>query len=214
MNSVWSEQRLTRLFERYNRKFFAGRLSGWTVSHTWDEPFDRYKDGAYFTGYCNLERKRIFVHLNCQTDYEVRTTLLHEMAHAVTNDPQHKIGGAWAVEIERLRAAGARVPSAAYHIGRLSRAVFERYLAERQLQKACRCGRGIHRGRSKMKQYEDEMLVLTLKAAERFLSDVRELPIYPHQEGNVRSRQRHPLVVVMHHPSLRSSTNFERFSWQ
>lgn len=125
-DSSWNERRLTRLFQHYNHKFFGGRLSGWMVSFIWDEPFQRTnEDGLGFVSHCNLNRQRIFADPSgCDSDYEVRHTLLGVMAHGVTKDLEHSLDSAWAAEIDRLRAEGARIPTARYHI-RWQRRQFE-----------------------------------------------------------------------------------------
>jgi hypothetical protein len=40
-------------------------------------------------------------------DRELRSTLLHEMAHAASGDPGHFGGEPWHEEMERIRRAGA-----------------------------------------------------------------------------------------------------------
>jgi hypothetical protein len=52
------------------------------------------------------------------------------------------------------------------------------------------------------------------RGALRVLRVARALLVDSHQKGDVGGRQRHPLVVVIHHPPLGSSANFERLSWQ
>jgi hypothetical protein len=98
----WDSQRLQRLFDRYNERFFGGRLVGWTVV-----PFSGKVKGAigHCHGQCVDEMKQIRI---CGTyhesDREVRATLVHEMAHAVTSG-EHE--DEWPAEMKRLRRAGA-----------------------------------------------------------------------------------------------------------
>jgi hypothetical protein len=97
MKTEWTQQRLLRLFEGYNRRFFKRRLTGWKADLSGDHP------GEF--GFCNEEAKRISVRSDTHaSDQAVRRTLAHEMAHASSN-PDH--GEAWRLEMQRLRRAGA-----------------------------------------------------------------------------------------------------------
>jgi hypothetical protein len=97
----WTDQRLQRLFARYNRKYFTGVLADWSARFSDDHP------GAY--GFCDTKRKRIEIRFwTHSSDHAIRATLVHEMAHAATT-PQH--GPRWRREMERLRTLGA--PTAA-----------------------------------------------------------------------------------------------------
>ena len=93
----WSDERLRRLFDRYNQRFFSGRLSDWTV--------DSSENHLGHYGYCNPETKRISIRVEAhRNDRQVRATLVHEMAHAVT-DVDHN--AEWQSEMARLKSAGA-----------------------------------------------------------------------------------------------------------
>lgn len=93
----WTHQRIQRLFNRYTKRFWQGKLAGWTVDTSGDHP------GAF--GYCNPNTHRISVRLGThETDREVKATLVHEMAHAATNGAH---GRKWRNELERLTKAGA-----------------------------------------------------------------------------------------------------------
>jgi hypothetical protein len=64
-----------RLFERYNHRFWSGRLEGWTV--TGRESFA----GTY--GKCDPSRPVILVNLSTHdSDFGVRATVVHEMGAA------------------------------------------------------------------------------------------------------------------------------------
>jgi hypothetical protein len=94
----WPEKRLQRLFQRYNQKFWNGRLAGWMVQDSPDIP------SIY--GYCSSSKtKRIYVRVEAhKSDRHVRATLIHEMAHAATYRGH---GGRWLLEMQRLKRAGA-----------------------------------------------------------------------------------------------------------
>ena len=95
MRTIWNEQRLQRLFWRYNRRFFGDALKGWTVDT------DELHQGLY--GCCNEKIGCISIRLPSHTsDHLVRSTLVHEMAHAATNSSH---GRRWESEIEQLKAA-------------------------------------------------------------------------------------------------------------
>jgi hypothetical protein len=80
------------LFERYNRRYWKGRLPHYTVLVT-----DKYKGGR-------CARGRRVIYINPGTPMGVPRTLLHEMAHAATKDSHGKM---WQNEIKRLIRMGA-----------------------------------------------------------------------------------------------------------
>ena len=102
MNRVnWSVERLRRLFERYNRIYWRGKLSGYRVVMV-----DLSANHAI--GYCNRREKRIEIDIDQHTsDHEVRATLLHEMAHAAAREPGHSVR--FFYQMERLIRLGAPV---------------------------------------------------------------------------------------------------------
>ncbi len=101
MKTMWTVPRLQRLLQRYNRKFWNSRLTGWTAE------FSRDHLGGF--GFCNRTIKRILVRLETHTsDRQVRATLVHEMAHAASN-VWH--GKRWRLEMQRLKRAGAPTES-------------------------------------------------------------------------------------------------------
>jgi hypothetical protein len=98
---------LGRLFDRYNLKYFDGRLSGWTVGCTnADRTLCRIEPNV--GGLCCLATKRISIDIeNWWTSWDLRMTMIHEMAHAASFDESHWGDGAWFAEMERLKRAGA-----------------------------------------------------------------------------------------------------------
>jgi len=74
MNDRGSERRLERLFSRYNRLYWNGRLPHYRV-------VSKGLDGSY--GLCEWRRRIISVDvLAHKSDRELRSTVLHEMSHA------------------------------------------------------------------------------------------------------------------------------------
>jgi hypothetical protein len=94
---------LQKLFERYNRRFFGGKLRGWTVDevHCSDGPAGTH--GEY--GACCDDERAIFIQLGLSPT-EKRKTLLHEMCHAVARDECHD--EPWQKEMLRIAELGAR----------------------------------------------------------------------------------------------------------
>ena len=74
---AWTEERLQRSFDRYNRKYWHGRL-----------PAYRIVVGAMpeAMGLCNSRQKVITVDVQQhKSSREIRSTVLHEMAHAAAD---------------------------------------------------------------------------------------------------------------------------------
>ena len=72
--SPWSEERLERMFERYNRKYWNGQLPayGLVISVM-----------THALGRCDSKRRIIRIDVEAhKSDREIRSTVLHEMAHA------------------------------------------------------------------------------------------------------------------------------------
>jgi len=100
MVSSWTSARLQRLFHRYNRKFWGGALPDLTVRDC------RFDDGSL--GQCDRERKRIDIDVaRHSTDAEVRSTLLHEMAHAADSNRGRAHGYGFWTQVESLLQQGA-----------------------------------------------------------------------------------------------------------
>jgi hypothetical protein len=97
----WTDRRLRRLFERYNVKFWAGKLPAVKLVAA-DYSSDGGELGAYFP-----RALRIVIHAEkCGTDRKVRDTLLHEMCHvAVGRKAGH--GPKFNDELIRLYLKGA-----------------------------------------------------------------------------------------------------------
>jgi len=91
-NAVGVTQKFQRLFDQYNRRFFGGRLPPYTVVIS-----DRFTGGR-----CDRSHKTIFLNPRSASG----KLLLHEMAHAATND---RHGKNWQSEMQRLITLGARV---------------------------------------------------------------------------------------------------------
>jgi hypothetical protein len=95
--TVWEDSRLMSQFERYNLRFWSGRLEGWSVIES--------EECAGTYGECDPSRRLILVRpWKHNSDFEVRATLVHEMAHAASNrDHDEK----WRMEMMRVKALGA-----------------------------------------------------------------------------------------------------------
>jgi predicted SprT family Zn-dependent metalloprotease len=97
------QQALEKTFQKFNLRFFNGRLSLWRLR------LSRDLNGQ---GYC--EPSSLSIHINparCHSNDEFQVTILHEMAHAIA-DMSH--GVRWRNEMRRLRQAGAPVPEQEY----------------------------------------------------------------------------------------------------
>ena len=75
--SAWTEKRLQDIFEHYNRKYWQGRLPAYRlVIATMPDAM----------GLCESKRKVITIDVERhKSDREVRSTVLHEMAHAAAD---------------------------------------------------------------------------------------------------------------------------------
>jgi SprT-like family len=91
-NAVGATPKFQRLFDHYNRRFFGGRLPRYTVVIS-----DRFTGGR-----CDRLHRTIFLNPRSASG----KLLLHEMAHAATND---RHGKNWQSEMQRLISLGARV---------------------------------------------------------------------------------------------------------
>jgi len=94
MKTLWTDQRLQRLFRRYNKKFGGGKLPHFLVVN------DKERMGCR----CDKRRRRIAINTDTlRSDREVRTALVHDMGHITAGG----YGKDWQREMERLSAAGA-----------------------------------------------------------------------------------------------------------
>ncbi len=95
----WTDERLQRLFDRYNRLYWSRKLPRYSV----------YISDHFNGGMCFRREREIILHSEAvATDREVRATLLHEMAHAATRRGH---GTQWRQEMRRLCRAGAPIDS-------------------------------------------------------------------------------------------------------
>jgi hypothetical protein len=97
----WSSTRLPRLFERYNQKFWAGRIRNFTAAA-------KRLDGPL--GFCDSRAGEITIDVEAHhTDREVRSTVLHEMAHAAAGRCRIAQGYKFWAEIEGLLRMGVPI---------------------------------------------------------------------------------------------------------
>ena len=95
--TCWNEERLNRLFLRYNRNFWSGHLAGWKALARDDH------NGLY--GFTDGKQRQIYIRLSAHPDdHEIRAILIHEMAHAATSLGH---GRQWRKEMVRLKREGA-----------------------------------------------------------------------------------------------------------
>ncbi len=92
--STWTDERLTRLFERYNKRFWSGKLPTYRVVVTTSRT----------GGLCDRRKRQILMNVESfRSDSEIRRMLLHEMAHIIALGH----GKLFQRELERLIRAGA-----------------------------------------------------------------------------------------------------------
>jgi hypothetical protein len=73
MRSAWNDNRLKQLFRKYRRQYWPGRLRGYQIRAA-------RLDEAY--GQCNVVERVIEIDVESNaSDRELRSTVLHEMAH-------------------------------------------------------------------------------------------------------------------------------------
>lgn len=94
---------LRELFKKFNEQYFGDHLPAYSI---------RVVRGMSYSGFCNKKKRQIKIRAD-QSVEETIGTLLHEMAHAATNDGH---GDNWKNEMIRLREAGAPVASAEKNI--------------------------------------------------------------------------------------------------
>jgi len=112
---------LRRLFERYNRRFWGGKLPGYGVR------VGKVSKAGPFQAYCDRRKKEITIDvpgMDRDTDRAVREQLLHEMCHAAVGG-QHD--DKFYAEIDRLRRLEAPVECPSER-KRLTRWAFDRAL--------------------------------------------------------------------------------------
>src|SRR5216683_4306094 len=93
----WTDERLNRLFARYNQKFWGGHLAGWKALVRDDH------NGLY--EFTDDKQRQVYIRLRVHPDdHEIRATLIHEMAHVATSLGH---GRRWRKEMVRLKREGA-----------------------------------------------------------------------------------------------------------
>jgi hypothetical protein len=92
--AAWTESRLQKLFEEYNRRYWQGRLPVYRVR------IDTSHRGAQ----CDRDERVIWMSLDCD---HPRIILLHEMAHASPRRGSSGHGRVWQSEVERVVQLGA-----------------------------------------------------------------------------------------------------------
>lgn len=97
---AWAEDRLRRLFERYHRQFWHGKLSAFKI-------VIGSCDGAL--GQCDSKKRVITINIQShKSDRQVRSTLLHEMCHAASPKSQgHDVK--FFAQLEKLLESGAPI---------------------------------------------------------------------------------------------------------
>src|ERR1700730_8097320 len=89
---------LMRLYENYNRQYFAGRLPPVTIQVSEENDSDLQAEYEQGSG-------TIYFYLSGRTgDCILRTTLLHEMVHIAVPEDGH--GARFRAELQRLAEAG------------------------------------------------------------------------------------------------------------
>lgn len=110
--TAWSQKRLERLFHRYNRRFWAEKLKGYSITIT-------KLHGPL--GKCDDTKKRILVDSEAHhSDKDIRSTLLHEMAHAAAGLGSLTHGSHFWEQIERLLQKGAPIRVSSSEAGGLN----------------------------------------------------------------------------------------------
>jgi hypothetical protein len=106
----WRDARLERLFERYNRLYWRGRLARHRVVIS---AIEGPAQGQW------IPRQRLIqIDLDKhRSDREVRSTLLHEMAHAAARSQGHDV--IFFAQVERLLRSGAPIAAGAPEAGHL-----------------------------------------------------------------------------------------------
>jgi hypothetical protein len=94
----WGDERLDRLFKRYNRIYWGGRLPRYRVRTA-------ALDSTVHSAHCDPRKRIIEIDPSqCASDRVVRSKLLHEMVHAAIPS-NHDLK--FCAEIERLLRLGA-----------------------------------------------------------------------------------------------------------
>jgi hypothetical protein len=87
-----------KLFERYNRKYFGGKLPPYTVEIS----------NKYATSRCCKAKRTIYLN---EKPEKMKVALLHEMAHTISRSGH---GPGWRRQMARLQRLGAPIPKSEY----------------------------------------------------------------------------------------------------
>ena len=94
--TAWTNERLRRLYRRYNRRFWGGKLPDFSI---------RLGTVGKLFGQCDGKKKVITINVGLHpSDREIRSTILHEMCHAAADGGKRPQGHGypfWA-QIEHL----------------------------------------------------------------------------------------------------------------
>ena len=102
MTTKWTNERLSRLFDRYNTLYWKGRLKRWKA-------VNEALDGSPL-GLCDGRRRRLTVDCSKHSsDKAVRSTLLHEMCHVATPGERIAHGSRFWSQLEMLLRKGALI---------------------------------------------------------------------------------------------------------
>ena len=99
LQTKWTEKRFKKLFDRYNRIYWHGRIPSYVI---------KIRARAEFMGLCDRSNRTIYVNIHSHhSDKEIRHTLLHEMAHAAASRDGH--GHEFFAQLENLLRKGAQM---------------------------------------------------------------------------------------------------------
>jgi len=119
--TVWTQDRLERLFHRYDRLYFGGRLSNFSVLIC-----DLREKNA--VGRCERSKHKIYIDVDeHRKDREIRSTLLHEMCHAAST---HGHGHEFFAQIENLLSRKAPITISSPEAGAVAK-VYENIVPPR-----------------------------------------------------------------------------------
>ena len=101
--TTWTRQRLERLFQRYNKRYWKGRLPKHSVLP------HNFSDSTL--GQCLARQHKILIDTDRhRSDRKIRSTLLHEMAHAAAGSTRIAAHGyEFFAQLEHLLRMGAPV---------------------------------------------------------------------------------------------------------
>lgn len=126
----WNDQRLDRLFRRYNQLYWSGRLPLYSVRV--EEP------NTDHVGLCECEKRTILIVVKGRSDRAIRSTVLHEMCHvaAPTLKQQEYHGYSFWKQVEMLLRKHAPITiknAEAPHVSLLGGSIPARFPLSRKL---------------------------------------------------------------------------------